>query len=158
MEVFEQEQFLPITREQAWEFFSRPRNLEKITPPEMGFEITSCRGEQVYEGQVIAYRVKVAPLVRLPWVSEIKAVVPGESFVDDQIVGPYRIWIHQHSFADAEGGVLVKDLVHWQAPFEPLSWPVKVAFVRPKVAEIFAHRKEVLAAYFAEDGEFRRSS
>ncbi len=129
MEILEQEQTLAISIEEAWDFFSSPRNLDEITPDHLGFEIVSCPGEKMYEGQIITYRIEIFPGVRVPWVTEIKSVTPGSAFVDEQRFGPYAFWHHRHSFEAVEGGTLMKDLVHWQAPLEPFSWPVKQFFV-----------------------------
>ncbi|HEX5791592.1 MAG TPA: hypothetical protein VFY13_10570, partial [Luteolibacter sp.] len=68
----EQRQLLPIPMDEAWEFFSSPHNLDAITPPDLGFAITSAVEGPMYEGQIITYRVKLAPLVWVPWVTEIK--------------------------------------------------------------------------------------
>src|SRR6476620_10681681 len=92
-----QEQCLPISREDAWEFFATPRNLKELTPPEIGFEIVSQPGERLYDGQIICYRMKILPFVRVPWATEIKSVNEGISFVDEQRFGPYRFWHHHHS-------------------------------------------------------------
>ena len=151
MEHIIQEQFLPISREEAWEFFSHPLNLDKITPDDLGFSTTSCPEGPVYPGAIIIHRLQVAPFIAIPWVTEIKAVEKGYSFVDEQRFGPYSFWHHRHSFEDAEGGVLIRDEVHWKAPFEPFSAPVKALFVKPKTLGIFEHRKKILADYFAKE-------
>ena len=151
MEHIIQEQFLPISREEAWEFFSHPLNLDKITPDDLGFSTVRCPEGPVYPGAIIIHRIQLAPFIAIPWVTEIKAVDKGYSFVDEQRFGPYRFWHHRHSFEDAEGGVLIRDEVHWKAPFEPFSAPVKALFVKPKTLGIFEHRKKILADYFAKD-------
>lgn len=148
LEKLEQEQFLPISREEAWEFFSHPKNLDAITPDDLGFEITSSLEERMYEGQIITYRIEIFPGIHAPWVTEIKSVTPGYAFVDEQRFGPYAFWHHRHSFEDTEGGTLMKDVVHWKAPFEPFSWPVKQLLVKPKVEKIFGFRKEILEKRF----------
>ena len=91
--TLEQQQALPITLEEAWEFFSAPANLEEITPEDVGFEITSPLARKMFEGQIITYRVKLAPAVRISWVTEIKCVVEGRSFVDEQRFGPYKLLV-----------------------------------------------------------------
>jgi len=96
----DQEQWLPISREEAWKFFSNPRNLEEMTPPGMGFRIVSLSAGKLYEGEIIEYSVKVFPGVWIPWVSEIKSLRVGESFIDDQISGPFKFWHHRHSFEE----------------------------------------------------------
>ena len=149
LEKLQQKQFLPIPRAEAWEFFSQPKNLDAITPSDLGFETISCPDGEVYEGALIIHRIQLAPLMSMKWVTEIKSVTPGVAFVDEQRYGPYAFWHHRHSFEDAEGGTLMHDVVHWKAPLEPFSWPVKELFVRPKVNEIFRFRKEILEKHFA---------
>lgn len=146
--VLEQEQRLPISITEAWDFFSSPRNLDAITPPELGFRIESLRSESMHEGQIITYRVKVLPGVWIPWVTEIKAVEEGRSFIDEQRFGPYRFWHHRHVFEEVEGGVLMKDLVHYAMPFRPLGELGHGLFVRPKLERIFEFRRKVLEERF----------
>ncbi len=152
MHVLEQEQLLPITLEEAWSFFSSPRNLDSITPPELGFRIESCHSERMHEGQIITYKVKVAPAVWIPWVTEIKAVEEGRAFVDEQRFGPYRFWHHRHTFEAVDGGVRMGDLVHYALPFGPLGSVVHRFFVRPKLERIFAFRREILEEKFGGEG------
>ncbi|MBC7980558.1 MAG: SRPBCC family protein [Armatimonadetes bacterium] len=146
--TFEQSQFLPITPDAAWDFFSSPRNLDEITPDDLGFKIVYQPGEEMYEGQIIEYRVMVAPGIWVPWVTEIKMVREGESFIDEQRFGPYKFWHHLHSFAPAEGGVMMRDLVHYALPFGPFGAIAHGVFVRKKLERIFGFRKEVLEKRF----------
>lgn len=148
----EQRQLLPIPMEEAWEFFSSPRNLDAITPPDLGFAITSPVEGPMYEGQIITYRVKLAPLVWVPWVTEIKAVEPGRSFIDEQRSGPYRFWHHRHHFEAVEGGVMMSDLVHYALPFGPIGSLAHACFVKRKLAWIFGERRRLLEQRFAHRG------
>ena len=143
-----QEQTLPITIEEAWNFFSSPANLDAITPPDLGFEITCPLPERMFEGQIITYRVKVAPLVWVPWVTEIKCVDDGRSFIDEQRFGPYKFWHHRHAFEPVDGGVRMTDLVHYALPFGPFGEIARLLFVKRKVEWIFNYRKEWLAKRF----------
>lgn len=146
--VLEQEQELPVGLDQAWDFFSSPRNLDAITPPELGFRIVHCPGERIYEGQIITYRVKLAPAVWVPWVTEIKAVREGRSFIDEQRAGPYRFWHHRHSFEEVNGGIRMHDLVHYALPLGPLGSLAHRLVVRAKLERIFAFRRQMLAGQF----------
>ncbi|RYD41364.1 MAG: hypothetical protein EOP85_12805 [Verrucomicrobiaceae bacterium] len=143
-----QEQRLPISREEAWEFFATPRNLDDITPPDVGFVIVSQPGEKMYEGQIITYRIRILPLVWVTWVTEIKSVGEGESFVDEQRFGPYRFWHHRHTFEEIPGGVLMRDLVHYGLHFGFLGGIAHTLFVRRKLESIFSYRREILARRF----------
>ena len=151
--ALEQEQFLPISMAEAWEFFSSPRNLDAITPPELGFRIESLRSEKMHEGQIITYKVKIIPGVWIPWVTEIKAVDEGKSFVDEQRFGPYKFWHHRHWLEETEGGVLMKDLVHYAMPFWPFGEVGHGIFVRPKLERIFGFRREILDKRFRSGGD-----
>jgi ligand-binding SRPBCC domain-containing protein len=143
-----QEQALPISRDEAWEFFSSPRNLEEMTPPGMGFKIVSLPSETLYEGEIVQYSVKALPGIWIPWVSEIKAVVEGECFVDDQISGPFRFWHHRHSFVSVEGGTVVRDLIHYAVGFGPFGEIARHLVVKRQLDGMFQHRRSTLEKKF----------
>jgi len=144
--VLEREQRLPIPLSQAWDFFSDARNLARITPPEMGFEVTSRLPERMYAGMIITYRIR--PLLGVPvnWVTEITHVDEGRLFVDEQRFGPYRFWHHQHLFREVPGGVEVGDIVHYALP--PGAGPARPLIVQPRLHAIFDHRRRVLTEMF----------
>jgi ligand-binding SRPBCC domain-containing protein len=148
LHLFEQEQFLPITLDEAWDFFSSPSNLDAITPQDLGFQITSKPEPKIYAGQIITYRVKIAPLVWLPWVTEIRCVDEGRSFIDEQRFGPYKFWHHRHTFEEVPGGVLMRDKVHYGLSFGPLGGIAHALFVRRKLEWIFGFRKRILGERF----------
>ena len=141
-------QRLPISVEAAWDFFSDPRNLDAITPPGMRFRLVSDLPDRVYPGLMIEYRLR--PLFNIPvtWVTEITHVDEPRRFVDEQRVGPYAIWHHEHRFNPIAGGVEVDDLVSYALPFGPLGELVEPFLVRPRLAEIFDYRRRVLASRF----------
>ncbi|WP_367875054.1 hypothetical protein [Luteolibacter sp. Populi] len=134
------EQVLPISLQEAWSFFSCCRNLDLLTPPDIGMEIVQCLSDTMHEGQIIAYRVKLAPMVHVPWVTEIKSVEEGCCFIDEQRFGPYKFWHHRHLFEEVPGGVKVSDLVHYIMPFGPLGSLVHALFARRKLDAIFDYR------------------
>jgi len=144
----EQRQHLPISIDEAWAFFSSPANLDAITPPDLGFQITSPNLPKMHEGQIITYRVKILPCVWVPWVTEIKCVDEGRSFIDEQRFGPYRFWHHRHTFEPGDRGVLMTDTVHYALPFGPLGSIAHAIFVRRKLEWIFGFRKTILAERF----------
>lgn len=148
LHTLEQEQILPITMEEAWGFFSSPANLNEITPSDLGFEITSAPESKMYNGQIITYRVKIAPFIWLPWVTEIKCVDEGRSFIDEQRFGPYKFWHHRHTFEPVDGGVLMRDKVHYGLSFGLLGDIAHLVFVRRKLEWIFGFRKQILAKRF----------
>lgn len=144
----ERVQFLPITTEAAWEFFSAPRNLKTITPPHMGFDITSGASAKIYAGQIITYVVRPVLGIPMSWMTEITHVEPGSFFVDEQRIGPYKLWHHQHHFRPVEGGVEMTDIVHYQLPMRVLGRLAHVVFVRKQLEGIFEFRKKKMEELF----------
>ena len=144
------EQLLPVSIAEAWEFFSDPRNLSVITPPELGFRITSELPPSMYAGMIITY--KVTPVARVPidWVTEITHVEAPYRFVDEQRFGPYRFWHHQHLFREVPGGTEARDLIHYALPLAtgPFGWLVNRMIVGRQLAHIFAFRRRVLEERF----------
>ena len=155
--VLEQEQVLPISIEEAWAFFSTPRNLDEITPPDLGFFIEHCEDGPMFGGQIITYRIKIAPLIWVSWVTEIRAVEEGVSFVDNQMCGPYKLWHHRHSFEEVDGGVLMRDRVHYGLGFGPFGALAHALFVGRKVKGIFESRRKFLAERFGQGPTSGRS-
>jgi ligand-binding SRPBCC domain-containing protein len=144
----EHTQVIAIDLETAWEFFSNPRNLEQITPPQLNFHIQTSVPERVYTGLIIGYRVRLPPGVPVTWWTEIKHVDPPHRFVDEQRAGPYRLWYHEHRFHAVEGGVEMTDIVHYALPFGLAGRLVHALVVGRQVRGIFAHRACVLAQRF----------
>lgn len=136
----ERTQELPISLEEAWAFFSSPKNLAKITPKELGFVVHGNVPEVMYPGLFIDYTV--SPLLGIPmrWVTEITHVREGSYFVDEQRVGPYAIWHHEHFFESVPGGVKMTDVVHYKVPLGILGNLVHPWLVRPKLEQIFSYR------------------
>ncbi len=143
-------QIIPTSRESAWEFFSDPRNLAKITPPSMGFQtVTPDLPGRIHPGLMIEYRVRPVAGVPLTWLTEITHVTEGESFVDEQRVGPYAIWHHEHVFRDAQGGgVEMEDRVTYVLPFGWLGNLAHPILVLPQLERIFAFREEAVRSLF----------
>lgn len=150
MYKIEREQFLPIPLQEAWDFFSSPSNLAKITPTSLGFVVHGSVPERMYPGLFIQYTV--SPLLGIPmrWVTEITHVREGEYFVDEQRVGPYSIWHHEHFFTAVEGGVLMRDVVHYKVPLGILGQLVHPLIVRPKLEQIFSFRWEANERMFGK--------
>jgi ligand-binding SRPBCC domain-containing protein len=141
--------FLPISIAEAWDFFSSPKNLGKITPAKMNFKITSISGgDKTYAGQIIKYKVTVLPLMRLTWVTEITHVKEPELFVDEQLSGPYALWHHQHHFKSVEGGVEMTDDLNYALPLGVLGQLANAVLVGRQVSAIFDYRTKVLNELF----------
>ena len=142
-------QILPISLQEAWDFFSSPQNLKKITPEHMGFKINYMSGgEKMYPGQLITYKVNVLPGIPVNWVTEITHVQEPHYFVDEQRFGPYALWHHQHHFKETAAGVEMTDEVNYAIPFGFIGKLANSVFVGKEVKAIFDHRYKVLEDYF----------
>lgn len=139
--------------DEAWDFFSTPLNLQEITPDDMNFNIlTDIKGEKMYSGQVINYKVQPFPMVSMRWTTEIKHVEDRKYFVDEQRFGPYSFWHHKHFFEEVEGGVLATDIVDYALPFGPIGRIANALFVRAKLEHIFDFRFKKLEEMFGKMG------
>ena len=141
-------QELPITMEEAWVFLSDPKNLKRITPSYMGFDILSGADRSMFPGQIIQYRL--TPLLGIPfrWVTEITHVEEGSYFVDEQRFGPYTFWHHKHFIYPTENGVVMEDIVDYKLPLGFLGRFAHLLFVRFKVKQIFNYREKALEQIF----------
>ncbi len=148
MNYLEQEQFLPISLEEAWKFFSDPSNLNAITPDDMVFEITSEVPPAMYEGMMITYRIR--PLLKIPihWCTEITHIRAGSCFIDEQRMGPYRLWHHEHHFREVPGGVLMTDRLYYDIGKSFVGRIAGRLFVHRRVRQIFEHRYRILEQRF----------
>ena len=142
-------QLVPGDLHQVWDFFSRPENLERITPNDMQFDIiTDVSGVEMYAGLLIEYKVSPFPGFRTQWVTEITAVKKEKYFIDEQRFGPFSFWHHQHHFAEVDEGVLMTDILHYGIPFGPIGWLANKISVSNRIERIFEHRKSVIPQYF----------
>ncbi len=141
-------QKLPISIDEAWDFFSDPRNLKTITPDYMSFDILAGADRPMYPGQLIQYNV--TPIAGIPtkWVTEISHVKEKEYFVDEQRFGPYALWHHKHFITPIPGGVKMEDIIDYKLPFGKFGELFHPLLVEPKLKEIFKYRKLKLEALF----------
>jgi ligand-binding SRPBCC domain-containing protein len=135
------EQFVNASIEECWSFFSNPKNLQKITPSDMGFKITDFDEKNMYAGQIIQY--KVSPLfgIKLGWMTVITVVKEQSYFVDEQRFGPYTLWHHKHFFEAKDNGVLMTDLIHYALPLGFIGRIMNTLVVKNKLKTIFDYRK-----------------
>ena len=149
MRVLEREQWLPIPVEEAWAFFSTPRNLAKITPGNMGFVIREPFDDApMHTGQRIHYTVRPLLGIPLKWVTCIATAERPHRFVDVQIQGPYKHWWHEHTFTARDGGTLMKDRVEYELPFGALGDLFHTPLVKGRLKQIFDFRYRVLESIF----------
>ncbi len=144
---FQCELWLPLPPEALFPFFADAGNLDAITPPWLHFHIITSRPVEMRAGTLIDYQLRVRGLP-LRWRTLIREWQPPHRFVDEQIRGPYRQWIHEHTFEPRDGGTLARDHVRYAAPFD---WLVHRWLVRPGIEEIFQFRAEVLRRRFATE-------
>jgi ligand-binding SRPBCC domain-containing protein len=144
-------QFVPASIDEVWDFISSPKNLKEITPERMGFDITSENlPDKMYPGMIISYYVR--PLFRIPmtWVTEITHVVEKKYFVDEQRVGPYALWHHQHFIEPHENGVMMRDIVSYKPPLGFLGSIANALFIKKQLEGIFSYRELALKKWFPE--------
>ncbi len=144
------EQKLQISLQEAWDFFSSPKNLSKITPKHMGFIITNQPSETMFEGQIITYKVSPLLGVKISWMTEITTVKENEYFIDEQRFGPYSLWHHRHHFYEIDGGIKMIDEVNYKLPLGFLGSIAHRLFVRKKLKSIFEYREKVLIEMFGQ--------
>lgn len=145
------ELLIPIPLDEAWDFFTNPRNLAKLTPKEMNFRhVFEPDEERVYKGMYLVY--KVSPLAGIPltWVTEITEVLPRKRFVDDQIKGPFARWHHIHEFEARGDKTLIRDILYYQMPLGFLGDMAHSFFARKQVAQIFTFRKQRMKEIFGK--------
>lgn len=148
-------QQLPMSLQDAWDFFSAPANLKIITPPYMGFDITSGGDRPMFAGQIIQYIVTPVAGIKTKWVTEITHMKDLEYFVDEQRFGPYALWHHKHFFREIDGGVVMEDIIDYKLPFGYLGRAIHPIIVRPKLEEIFDFRRKKLEELF---GSFQKET
>ena len=146
---FKKKQVINASLEAVWEFISDPANLKKITPDYMGFDITSKDvPSKMYAGMIISYRVSPLFGIKTTWVTEITHLKENSYFVDEQRVGPYKIWHHQHMIQPTEKGTLMTDIVSYQPPLGFLGSIANELIIKGKLNEIFEYRTKALDEIF----------
>ena len=142
-------QKLPVSPNEIWNFISSPENLKEITPQKLGFIITSKTPiERMYPGMIISYKITPLLGIKLNWMTEITQVKELEYFVDEQRVGPYAMWHHQHKIEPIKGGVLMTDIVTYMPPFGFLGAIANSLFIKGQLEAIFDFRKIALEKRF----------
>jgi ligand-binding SRPBCC domain-containing protein len=142
-------QKLPVTVREVWNFISSPDNLKEITPGNMGFIVTSNNGsEKMYPGMIITYEVSPILGIKLNWMTEITQVKDYEYFVDEQKVGPYSIWHHQHKIEPVDDGVLMTDIVTYQPPYGFIGALANSMVIKNRLQQIFDYRSIALEKRF----------
>lgn len=149
MYTLERATVVPATREAVFEFFSDPRNLERITPDGMGFKITHMDKLPIQSNFRVEYIIRPILGVPVKWVTRIPVFDPPSRFVDVQESGPYKSWRHEHVFEDIGGRTLMRDRVRYRLPFGVLGVAVHRLVVARQLEQIFDHRSRIISKMFA---------
>ena len=148
MHLLEQTQDLPASVEEVWDFIKSPNNLNAITPDDLDFEFLDDLPEEMFNGLLIRYRIGIPLMGKWNWVTEIKHIREGVSFIDEQRFGPYKFWYHYHEVRPIEGGTRMIDRVHYKMPFGPLGEIVHLLQVKGMLNKIFSFRRERMQELF----------
>ena len=149
MKKFFQEQVLDASTEELWDFISTPANLNSITPGWLDFKMVSESVPSIFNGLLIEYEISLPFLGRKIWVSEIKHVERGRCFVDEQKLGPYRLWYHYHEIEKiSDFRSRMVDLVSYDVGWGPLGRLVDLFYVEKNIRKIFAFREKALKQIF----------
>jgi ligand-binding SRPBCC domain-containing protein len=144
------EQVIPAPLEKVWNYFCDPKNLNRITPPDMNFVILRGADVKMYEGQLIEYRVELIKGIRSRWLTEIAHVRECEYFVDEQRLGPYRFWYHEHAFAETPAGTCMTDRITYEVPLGIVGDLVNKAWIAGRLDHIFDYRRQTIMELFGE--------
>lgn len=143
------EQKINADKKEVWDFISSPANLKKITPDSMGFDITTDEiPTKMYPGMIISYKVIPMLGIKTTWVTEITHVKEMQYFVDEQRVGPYDMWHHEHFLEEIKGGVLMKDIISYKPPYGLLGSMANYLLIKKKLKNIFNYRRQSLEKIF----------
>jgi ligand-binding SRPBCC domain-containing protein len=141
-------QLVPTPIAEVFTFFSRPENLERLTPPGLGFRILTPSPIAMKEGAVIDYTIRLAGMP-VRWTTLITLYEPPHRFVDLQLKGPYAYWHHTHSFEETPDGTLLTDEVRYALPFGFLGEIAHELAVKRQLAYIFSQRSAVIESLFS---------
>lgn len=151
--VLERRQTIERPREEVFAFFADAGNLERITPPELNFQILTPQPIDIGRGTLIDYQLKLRG-IPLTWKTEITEWDPPHSFVDTALKSPYRQWIHRHRFSTgARGETVMEDIVRYRLPLEPLG-DLAHFYVRRELAYIFDYRRRAIEEIFKNPTAF----
>jgi len=133
---------LPLPRAEVFAFFAEAQNLERITPPQLRFRILTPLPLTIKQGSLIEYSMSLHG-ARFRWLTKITHWNPPHGFVDEQLRGPYKVWIHTHTFEAQGGQTIITDEVQYRLPFRPLG-EIAYPLVRWQLEGIFRSRQEAV--------------
>lgn len=140
-------QYIPKKKEEVFSFFSAETNLEKITPPYLNFKVLGKDTPEIQDGTTITYKLKLHG-IPLKWKSLISEFKVNETFIDQQLSGPYKKWVHKHDFISTHHGCLITDFIVYKVPMGIIGRIIAGAYVRRDVVKIFKYRESVIGEVF----------
>ena len=138
---------VPLAR--VFQIFEDARNLERITPPWLNFQILNPDAIRMRAGEEINYVIRWMG-VPMKWKTIIRAYDPPRMFVDEQAKGPYRLWHHEHTFEETAAGVVIRERVDYRLPFGLLGQAAHALLVKGQLLEIFRYRQAGVAKMLAQ--------
>jgi ligand-binding SRPBCC domain-containing protein len=149
--ILESETMISASPERVFAFFSDASNLMRLTPPSLGFQILTPLPIRMGEGTLIDYKILLRGMP-MGWRTRICRWNPPFEFIDEQLKGPYRVWIHHHTFEAAESGMTcMRDRVRYALPFAPFG-EIVFPLVRAEVRGIFEFRRKAIWEIFPQHG------
>lgn len=144
----ENSQVLPISKEEAWEFLASPNQLENITPGNIGFTSTTPIPKTMYEGMIMHYQLRPFVGLKFNWVGQITHIDEGNFFIDEQRLGPFKFWHHEHRVIEHKEGTMLNDIIHYEIGYSFLGRLAHFAFVRRLIEDMFLFRNKKIEDYF----------
>ena len=143
-----EQQWIEKPLSEVFDFFKDAKNLEKITPEYLQFKVLSMNTKDIKEGSLINYKLKLRG-IPFKWKTLISKFKENDMFIDQQEKGPYKKWVHTHTFSEVNGGTLINDHVVYKLPLGSVGRIVAGRFVKNDVENIFSYRKEVIDKHFS---------
>lgn len=147
--IYTQEQWVKHPISEVFEFFKDAKNLEEITPQYLNFKIVGMNTKEVQKDSIIDYNLKLHG-IPFSWKTKISEFVENEMFIDEQMKGPYKKWVHTHLFIEQNGGTLIKDSVSYIIPLGIIGKSLLGKFIRSDIDKIFNYRKQVISKRFGD--------
>lgn len=143
-------QFIDKPLETVFHFFSKPENLEQMTPKNLSFKILTPKPIKMEKGALIDYTIRIV-VIPIHWRSYVSKYYPPYEFVDEQVKGPYAFWHHTHTFKEVDGGVEIKDRVKYAIPMGILGRFIHAIYIKNDLKKIFTHRKIAIENVFLHE-------
>ena len=141
-------QTVPLPLEKCWAFFSTPQNLRHITPPYLGFSDINASNTSMYAGQIIMHKIRPFSWLPMDWITEITHVNEPFYFIDEQRLGPYKFWHHEHHFEKVDKGTLITDKIYYKLYGGIIGRAINKLKIKEDLEAIFLYRKQKIQEIF----------